>query len=158
MITYKKGDLLKSKCDIICHQVNCKGVMGSGIAKQIRDMYPEVYEGYKWFLDNYGDKAFGEVWCVDTSDKRIVANMFTQYDYLPRSVNHTSYAMFRQACKQIKEHAKLAKIAKNKKDIIIGFPDHIGCGLAGGDWDIVKEIIKDEFGDLEWNVEIWNIN
>lgn len=32
---------------IICHQVNCKGVMGGGLAKQIRDVYPNVYYIYK---------------------------------------------------------------------------------------------------------------
>jgi hypothetical protein len=25
--------------------------MGSGIAKQIRDRWPHVYDEYKWFLD-----------------------------------------------------------------------------------------------------------
>lgn len=32
-MTYYKGDLLKSPCNMICHQVNCQGVMGDGIAK-----------------------------------------------------------------------------------------------------------------------------
>ena len=44
MITYKNGDLLESNCNFICHQVNCQGVMGSGIAKQIRNLFPFVYE------------------------------------------------------------------------------------------------------------------
>ena len=44
MIHYVKGNLLDSDCDYICHQVNCQGVMGSGIAKQIRERWPEVYK------------------------------------------------------------------------------------------------------------------
>lgn len=36
MVIYKKGNLLESNCDIICHQVNCKRVMRRGIAGQIR--------------------------------------------------------------------------------------------------------------------------
>ena len=51
MVTHVNGDLLKIQNElnlgIICHQVNCQGVMGSGIAKQIRDTYPIVYENYK---------------------------------------------------------------------------------------------------------------
>lgn len=31
MIRYRKIDLLKSECNIVCHQVNCQGVMDSGI-------------------------------------------------------------------------------------------------------------------------------
>jgi O-acetyl-ADP-ribose deacetylase (regulator of RNase III) len=47
MIHYVKGNLLDSNCDYICHQVNCQGVMGSGIARQIRERYPVVYLYYK---------------------------------------------------------------------------------------------------------------
>ena len=42
MLIYVKGNLLDKQWDIFCHQVNCKGVMGSGIAKQIAEKYPEV--------------------------------------------------------------------------------------------------------------------
>ena len=41
------GNLLNSDCDYICHQVNCMGKMGSGIAKQIRIKWPEVYIAYR---------------------------------------------------------------------------------------------------------------
>ena len=40
------GDLLNTQAKYICHQVNCKGRMGSGVAKQIRAKYPEVYTAY----------------------------------------------------------------------------------------------------------------
>ena len=51
-VKYYNGDLLESGCDYICHQVNCQGVMGSGIAKSIREKWPVVFEKYKVFLDN----------------------------------------------------------------------------------------------------------
>lgn len=44
------------------------------------------------------------------------------------------------------------------KNFTIGFPDHIGCGLGGGDWNIVKKIIEEEFAGNEWKVEIWKLN
>ena len=34
MIIDKIGDILHTEADVICHQVNCKGVMGAGLAKQ----------------------------------------------------------------------------------------------------------------------------
>ena len=46
MIRYVKGDITESNCDIICHQVNCRGAMNSGVAKAIREKWPEVYEQY----------------------------------------------------------------------------------------------------------------
>ena len=47
MIYWKKGNLLESDCDYICQQVNCQGKMNSGIAKQIREKWPVVYQNYK---------------------------------------------------------------------------------------------------------------
>ena len=44
---YVKGNILDSDADAILHQVNCQGVMGAGLAKQIRGRYPNVYEKYK---------------------------------------------------------------------------------------------------------------
>ena len=32
-----RGDLLESKADYICHQVDCMGVMGSGVALQVKN-------------------------------------------------------------------------------------------------------------------------
>ena len=40
MIIDKIGDILHTEADVICHQVNCKGVMGAGLAKQIRNQIP----------------------------------------------------------------------------------------------------------------------
>lgn len=33
---FVKGDLLTSPVQYLAHQVNCKGVMGAGLAKQMR--------------------------------------------------------------------------------------------------------------------------
>lgn len=50
-MTEINGDILTIPTDgrptVVCHQVNCKGVMGAGLAKQIREKHPEVYEAYK---------------------------------------------------------------------------------------------------------------
>lgn len=50
MIEIIEHDLLMLDCDIICHQVNCQSVMGSGIAKQIKTKYPNVYISSSLFL------------------------------------------------------------------------------------------------------------
>ena len=31
---------------IICHQVNCRAAMGAGLARQIRDKWPVVFDEY----------------------------------------------------------------------------------------------------------------
>ncbi|WP_223260709.1 hypothetical protein [Bacillus sp. LNXM65] len=42
MIKTVDGNILEASEDIICHQVNCKGVMGAGLAKQIKSKYPNI--------------------------------------------------------------------------------------------------------------------
>lgn len=158
MVTYKNGDLLKSNCNIICHQVNCQGVMGSGIAKQIRAAYPSVFKAYKDLCDVYGcDFVFGIAHMCPISEVkgRYIANMFAQYHYLPRGINHTDYERFRSCCQQLKTLIPTELVGT---EFTIGFPDHIGCGLGGGDWNIVKKIIEEEFAGDEWKVEIWKLN
>lgn len=58
MVIYKNDDLLLSDCNVICHQVNCKGVMNAGIAKSIRKRYPEVY---KVFIVSFCEKKTSSV-------------------------------------------------------------------------------------------------
>lgn len=36
MIKHEIGDMFASDANVFVHQVNCKGVMGSGVAKQVR--------------------------------------------------------------------------------------------------------------------------
>lgn len=45
-VVVKEGNVFDSDADIICHQVNCQGVMGSGVAKEVRERFPNVYEQY----------------------------------------------------------------------------------------------------------------
>jgi len=43
---FVKGNILDAQHGIIGHQVNCRMVMGAGLAKQIRGKYPRVYTEY----------------------------------------------------------------------------------------------------------------
>ena len=43
----KKGDLFTTTAKGICHGVNIDGVMGAGIAKQFRERFPDMYQGYR---------------------------------------------------------------------------------------------------------------
>lgn len=93
-------------------------------------------------------------------DHRFVMNMYAQFNYRPVGVVHTDYDAFRSCLKGIKTEINdyiSAHGSFGENGFKIGFPDHIGCGLAGGDWEVVKAIIEDEFSADEWNVEIWKL-
>ena len=49
MIKIIDGDLFETDAKFIVHQVNCMGRMGSGVALQVKEKYPHVYEEYAKF-------------------------------------------------------------------------------------------------------------
>ena len=142
------GDLLDSHCDVLCHQVNCRGVMGSGIALQIRNKYPNVYKEYKKFCSSYQPSAIlGRCFMVKTKDNYI-ANLFGQDNY-GRHVCQTNYDALYKAF--IHMHINACNMGLKS----IGIPYGIGCGCAGGDWNKVYDIIKSVFQFSDLTVELW---
>lgn len=150
-IVFRDGDLLKTNCDVICHQVNCQGVMGAGIALQIKKLYPNVYEEYREYCDKYRQfDILGTCLLVRTIDGKNVANLFAQYDY-GRNGCHTNYTALKMAFNQLKKYSIDFGYRK------IGIPFGIGCGLAGGDWNKVCSIIEEVFELTYLEVEIWKL-
>lgn len=152
MVIERKGNIFDSMANVICHQVNCQGVMGAGIAKEIRKRFPIVYEE---FQETYKSKEnkLGNIDVVDVCyGNRFIVNMYSQDNYLPRGVQHTDYEAFRTCLSEIK-----GVFFNKRKEITIAFPHGIGCGLGGGDWKTIMQIIDDEFYGDEWLVEIWKL-
>lgn len=143
---YKNKSLLDLPPKIvICHQVNCQGVMGAGLAKQIRIRWPEVYADYKKTIENAeaqvaglenppDDILLGAVACTTTVDGHRVASLFAQYDYGYGPCRYTNYEAFASCLEN------LNKLVPSY--VPIAFPYKIGCGLGGGDWDIIQLMIK----------------
>ena len=146
MIKHIKCDILKANADVICHQVNCQGVMGSGVAKQIKDAYPEVFEKYSNFCSYFkGDdteKMLGMVVpvMVDNNTK-LICNLFSQNKYGYDGSLYTSYDAIEKCLKYIK-----VNIADSN---VIAIPYLMGCYRGGGDWNIVYKLIEKILGDRE---------
>ena len=139
MIKIVDGDILQAKEDIIAHQVNAMGVMGSGLAKQIKEKYPEVFEQYRKFFINNKFTALGKCQIVKTDDNKYVANLFGQLKY-GRDKQYTDYKALEEALFSLKVSAK-----DHNKSVAIPF--NLGCGLAGGSWPFVYNMIEEVFHD-----------
>jgi len=139
-----EGDLLNAAEVILGHQVNCQGVMGSGIARAIRAAYPHVYESYKEKCDLQADKRqlLGECQLIGTAGGKVIANLFGQYRYGRSNQVYTNYDALRRALVQLKQQAML-------KEASVALPFNIGCGLANGDWAIVSRMIEEIFDDYD---------
>lgn len=137
------GNLVTGSYDIFCHQVNCRRVMGSGIAKQIREKYPEVFQAYA-----RKTPMLGEILPVSCLDGRICVNMYAQDGY-GRDKQYTDYQAFQKCLDSL-----VGFLATQRQDAVVAFPYNIGCGLAGGDWNVVEKLLKDFSGKIRQSVVI----
>lgn len=146
MIKLISGDLLEAEEGYICQQVNCRGVMGSGLAKAIREKWPIVYKNYlEWFNSN--ETMLGKIQVVNISNKLKVINLAGQDNYGYRNTKFTSYDAFWDCLNEIKK-----QIPKGSR---LNFPVNIGCGLGGGDWGVISTMIIEALSD-DYNLYFYN--
>jgi O-acetyl-ADP-ribose deacetylase (regulator of RNase III) len=140
-----RGNILDQTHGIIGHQVNCQLVMGAGLAKQIRDKYPRAFTQYRdVFAKIKIAKRLGKAQIVEVVRPTLyIANLFGQYNFLPRHVKHTDYPALTMALRQLRMWRNNIK----GKDFPIYLPFGLGCGLAGGEWRVVEGIIRDVLPD-----------
>lgn len=148
MITrYIKGDITETELKYIAHGVNCQNVMGSGVAKSLFTKWPEVKDSYHMFCESvlgYLNNVQLVACNQNTSDEVYVFNCFTQEFYGYDNKRYVNYAAI------VKCFSYLVK-ELSRFDTPLAIPK-IGCGLAGGDWNIVEQLINDTVGD---DLEVW---
>jgi O-acetyl-ADP-ribose deacetylase (regulator of RNase III) len=134
-----RGDLIalakQGEFDVIVHGCNCFCTMGAGIAKLIRQEFPEAYEAdlatEKGNRAKLGTYSTAQVKLQDTMLQ--IINGYTQYNWRGAGVK-ADYDAITRLC------AALKKDFAGKR---IGYP-LIGAGLAGGDWRLIAAIIDEQ--------------
>jgi O-acetyl-ADP-ribose deacetylase (regulator of RNase III) len=132
MIKYMEGNIFDSSADILVNPVNCRGVMGGGLALEFKHRYPDMYHKYESKCRT-GLLKIGQPW--------LWANIYGGHDVL---------------CFPTKDHwkdpSKLEYIESGMGRIWFYFPPHplrgsiafpkLGCGLGGLDWEIVRPLME----------------
>ena len=135
MIKERKGNLLRSDAAIIAHQVNCLGIMGAGVARQIRHriLTAEQYRTYQQICRKNKEELLGScslMLRMDTGATQYVAHLFAENIPTGRGLD-TDYAALRQSL------TAMMFLAAQRELSQIAIPGYLGCGLAGGDWETV---------------------
>ncbi len=134
-----KGDLIQfalmGRFDVIIHGCNCFCTMGAGIAKLIRENFPEAYQAD--LKTGLGDKSklgtYSQAKVKRNGNIFTIINAYTQFDFSGSS--------------QLVDYGAIQKIfsalradCRNQR---IGYPK-IGAGLAKGNWEVISNIIDKE--------------
>lgn len=131
-----KGDLLASRhhFDAIGHGCNCQGVMGSGIAKNIKALYPEMFQSYRSRCQ-MGLFRPGDFFIYRTEVPKWVLNLATQ-DRYGHGGPHASPEFIQQSL--TKALGALQAVVK-AVPVKVGLPA-IGAGLGGLSWEDTEPV------------------
>ncbi len=146
--TYPIGEGAK----IIAHVCNDKMLWGKGFVLAISKRWKMPERVYTtWEPQRYnpdgspkkrGDLSLGSVQLVAVEPNLWVANMIGQHDIVPENgLPPVRYEAIRTALQFVAQDAEHFKAS-------IHMP-RIGCGLAGGKWNIVESLIKETLSELD---------
>lgn len=148
------GSCLDSTAEIIAHQTNCKGVMGAGVALAIRNRYPEIMPEYTNACKVLGSNVLGTCQILRTNDGRYIANLFGQNGFGYGGFGHgrnTDYRALKVALTSLVRHLTINGISA------VAMPYKLGCGLAGGDWEVVSKLLINAFAKKNIRLELWKL-
>jgi O-acetyl-ADP-ribose deacetylase (regulator of RNase III) len=131
------GDLIAAEVDALVNTVNTDGVMGKGLALQIKKAFPDVFAEYVRACKE-GAVTIGRMHVVRRSaSPRFVVNFPTKQSW--RAASKLEYI-----------ESGLADLVVKVRDLeieSIAVPP-LGCGLGGLEWSDVKPRILDAFRTL----------
>lgn len=152
MIEELKGDLLNHPdVHIIAHCANCFHTMGSGIAKFIKEKYPEAYKAdceqtVRGDINKLGTFSFADIRHLADAPAYI-ANVYGQYRY-GRDKRYLNYEAIFNGMQAVKDHFD--------PTFNIGIPYNMGCKNAGGDWRVVRAMMDALFANSPTKLLIIN--
>lgn len=134
MIKYVYGNVVEAEQPIIMHGCNAQGKMNSGVAKAVREKWPQAYLAYDECIRN-GKLVLGTNQYVMVETGKWVVNAITQDRYGYDGARYVSYDAI-DACMGL-----LADYLR-KSHFDVAMPK-IGAGRGGGSWQVIERIIND---------------
>ncbi len=162
MIEFRNsGNLLDEQVDALVNTVNCKGIMGKGIALEFKKRFPDNFKLYADACDK-GDVRTGRVFITaverngdfDEGSDATQLNMFVDGSPSCESprfiVNFPTKNHWRQPSKieYIETGLESLTAEIESRDIHSIAVPPLGCGLGGLRWTDVKQKIESAFDRL----------
>jgi len=139
MIEITRGDILAADVEALVNTVNCVGVMGRGIALQVKNAFPANFKAYEAAC-HAGEVQPGRMFIFETGQ-------FTNPRYV---INFPTKRHWRGQSRLADVESGLAALVEEVKRLgirSIAIPA-LGCGLGGLDWAEVRPRIEAAFAGL----------
>lgn len=134
---------------IIAHVCNDIGGWGRGFVMALSKRWIEPEKSYREWYRSGENFRLGEVMFVKVEDGLCVANMIAQHNvWSVDGIPPIRYDSLRLCLRKVYELSERAGAT-------VHMP-RIGCGLAGGNWDIVENIIMEELVDKGIQVTVYD--
>lgn len=141
MIEFVKGNIIESDAHAIVNTVNCVGIMGKGLALNVKHVYPECYDDYKHACEQ-GKVRVGKMHVFKRQDGKYIINFPTKTHWrLPSSKYYIESGL-----------TDLVDVINELKIKSIAIPP-LGCGNGGLMWSEIRQIIVERLSKLE-NVHV----
>ena len=118
---------------------------GEGLALQFKGKFPDYFKDYKYRCTKDSVKL-GRVthYCLDKDNNKWLVSFPTKYHWRDKS-----------EISSIKSGLSgLRNFCVNFRVISVAIPK-LGCGLGGLDWNDVKPLVEEVFGDVTFDVYIY---
>jgi len=122
MITYLRTNIFESNAHVLVNTVNTVGVMGKGLAKEFKRLYPSMFDSYQRYCES-GDLTVGKLQLFRTSNRWIL-NFPTKKNW--REASTVEYIEL--GLQKFVESYQVQGIKS------VSFP-MLGCGNGGLDWE-----------------------
>lgn len=140
-IRYENGDLLNAAVEAVVNTVNTRGVMGKGIALQVKQRWPEVDRAYR-AASKRGEVALGKMFVVERGalgdGPQFVINFPTKDHWRSRS-----------KLTDIEAGLDDLRAVIEKLDITSVAVPPLGCGYGGLKWSDVRPLIEEALTSLD---------
>ncbi len=138
MIEYKQGDILQSDAEALVNTVNCVGVMGRGIALQVKNAFPGNFKDYAAACKR-GEVQPGRMLVHETDQlgPRWIINFPTKRHWRGKSRIDDIEAGLIALVQELR--------ARDIRSVAI---PPLGSGLGGLDWREVRPLIEEALAEL----------
>ena len=141
MITYVDFSLFDSPAKVLVNTVNTVGVMGKGIAKEFKSIYPEMFTEYQQLCER-GMLDIGDLWVYKSSNKWVLNFPTKRHWRSPSKLEYLEAGM-----------KKFAQVYQEARITSISFPQ-LGCGNGELDWTEVQPLMEEHLKGLPIDIFI----